>query len=192
MSVTLKHGMSSSRYIKALAIAKGDPIAAVAYAEGQWYGSSAVMGLKAAVDAMSTGNTGAMVAAPSFIASDFLEFVRPRSLLDRIPGFRQVPLNTRCSNFRATPPDTLCRKVLRCRSRIRPRPHLAPPEKGNRGGDLHRRAVAQLRPIGGSGTWPRAWPRGWRGARSCGVRSRHRGLADLWRDGDCLDRQFAH
>jgi len=88
-------GLAAGRFIKALAVAKGDVMGAAAYAAGQWGNwrdtSHIELELKTAVGAM-TGD-GDLV-APSSIAADLIELARPRSLIDRIPGFRIVPLNT--------------------------------------------------------------------------------------------------
>lgn len=89
-------GLGFIRYAKAMCIAGGDVMAADAYAEGQRYAwadtPEVVYGLKAAVSTMSTGNTETLVASRP-LAPGFLELVRPRSLIDKIIGMRQVPAN---------------------------------------------------------------------------------------------------
>lgn len=86
-----------SRFAKANLIADGDPLAALAYGEGkhhQWADTPGVlMALKSAVDALATDNTGTLAAVRP-LADAFMELVRPRSLIDRILGMRQVPANT--------------------------------------------------------------------------------------------------
>lgn len=93
---TVLKGTAFSRYAQALAVARGDPINALGFAEGQrhvWRDTpETLLGLKSTVDAMTTNDPGAL-GAPRAIVSDFMALVRPRSLLDRITGWRRVPMN---------------------------------------------------------------------------------------------------
>ena len=87
-------GLTATRFIKALAVAKGDPVLAVAYAEGQnWRTTPNVLpGLKAAVGAMDTTDAAALLAE---VGHDFSEFLRPPTILGRLVGLRRVPFATR-------------------------------------------------------------------------------------------------
>lgn len=87
-------GLAFARYAKAMAIADGDPLAAEAYAAGQaWLDTPGVgLVLRSAVSALGTDNTDTLAAVRP-LAEGFLELVRPRSLIDRILGLRQVPTN---------------------------------------------------------------------------------------------------
>ncbi len=89
-------GISAARYAKALAIGKNDFNAACSWAAGQnWRSTPNVFASlhKAAVGPMTPDEFVAGT-APSAIAEDLLAAVRPTTLIDRIPGFAQVPLNT--------------------------------------------------------------------------------------------------
>lgn len=85
-------GLAFARYAKAMAIADNDPLQAEAYAAGQaWHDTPEVERvLKSAVAALGTDTTNTLAATRPLV-DGFLELVRPRSLLDRILGLRQVP-----------------------------------------------------------------------------------------------------
>lgn len=88
-------GLASARYAKALAVARGDHGAALAYASAQnWRATPHVAAaLKAAVEI--TGSEDFLAGTmPAPLSDDFLEAVRPLSLVDRIAGWHTVPLNT--------------------------------------------------------------------------------------------------
>lgn len=87
-------GLAAARYAKALAVARGDSEAALAYAAAQNWRStpSVVAGLKAAVEIVSSDDFLAGT-LPRPLGDDFLAAVRPATLVDRIPGFHTVPLN---------------------------------------------------------------------------------------------------
>jgi hypothetical protein len=81
------------RYLAALAVAKGDPLVAMAYAEsqGQWLDrSSVVSSLKTAVGALADGDLGASPAADAF-----LNVLRDYSVPLRLEGLRRAPMRTR-------------------------------------------------------------------------------------------------
>ena len=88
-------GLTATRFVKSLAVAKGDPVLAVAYAEGQnWRTTPNVLpGLKAAVGAMDTTDAAALLAEVGF---DFSEFMRPQTIIGRLAGLRKVPFQVRC------------------------------------------------------------------------------------------------
>jgi len=82
----------AGRYLQALAIADGDVVAARAYIEQQKNRWSDYAQVKAAVDALSLGQTGThLSAAPG---DNFVELVRPRALLWRLPHLRVVPFES--------------------------------------------------------------------------------------------------
>jgi len=47
--------------------------------------------IKAAVSAHTTGNSSALVA----VGEDFMDGVRPRTIVGRMPGLRKLPFNTK-------------------------------------------------------------------------------------------------
>jgi HK97 family phage major capsid protein len=86
---------SPSAYAKALrrlANFKGDAVAASAYADSQHDFQSAML-LRAAVGAVTTGNASAL--ATTRLASDeFVELLRPQTVLGRLTFARQIPFLT--------------------------------------------------------------------------------------------------
>lgn len=95
-------GIGFARHVMALAVAKGDPERAARYAKQTWGdGADEVVGglrdgmmTRAAVAPGST--TNATFAAPLVVTNylaEFLELLRPMTLLGRIPGLRHVPFN---------------------------------------------------------------------------------------------------
>jgi hypothetical protein len=93
-SQTVPNGVLFSRFYRALAIAKGDPIAALAFAEGsEWHLRSpeVVTALKALSGALSQTD---LAAGLSGVNRDFAEFLRPRTLVGRMQ-LRRVPFRTR-------------------------------------------------------------------------------------------------
>lgn len=94
----LPKGIGMARYVKALAFSKGDHTRALEYAK-QWETSTPEVteALKAAVAAGTT--TDASWAGPlvynANLVSEFVEFLRPQTILGKITGFRRVPFNVR-------------------------------------------------------------------------------------------------
>lgn len=90
-------GTAFTRYVMALAAARGSIIQAVAMAEGQKHWTEqtpeVLAVLKAAVAAGTT--TDPTWAAPlveyRLMVDDFIEYLRPRTVIGRIPGLRRVP-----------------------------------------------------------------------------------------------------
>lgn len=84
------------RYCQALAVSKGSISDAIQFAK-RWEDSTPEVGLvlKAAVAAGTT--TDATWAGPLVqltpLASEFLELLRPATILGKVPGFRRVPFN---------------------------------------------------------------------------------------------------
>lgn len=90
-------GTAFVRYCKAWAAARGDTMSALAYAE-QWKDTTPEVALyiKAAVaPATTTDATWAKPLVPAFqtIGSEFIDLLRPATLLGRIPGLNAVPFN---------------------------------------------------------------------------------------------------
>lgn len=85
------------RYIKALAACRGSRHEAIEYAQEQWKGSTpeVALMLKAAVAAGNT--TDATWAGPLApfkpLMDEFLDFLRPATIVDRVRNFRNVPFN---------------------------------------------------------------------------------------------------
>lgn len=89
-------GLAFARYAKALCMANNDVLVAEAYGEGRRYEWASTPDVhrvqKAAVAALSSGNAADLTVARP-ITTDFLALIRARSVLDRIVGLRQVPVN---------------------------------------------------------------------------------------------------
>lgn len=98
-------GIGFARYAMALANCKGNRFEAAEYAKEVWGdGADDVvaqlrrrtpMSQKAAVAAGDTGTAGfaAELFEPTNLVSEFLELLRPMTLIGRIPGLRTVPFN---------------------------------------------------------------------------------------------------
>jgi HK97 family phage major capsid protein len=92
----LPKGVGFTRYAMALAASRGSRMEAAEYAK-RWKDSTpeVAMVLKAAVDAGTT--TDSTWAAPLVVynnlASEFIELLRPATIIGRINGFRRVPFN---------------------------------------------------------------------------------------------------
>jgi HK97 family phage major capsid protein len=92
----LPKGTGFVRYAMALAASRGSRLEAAEYAK-RWKDSTpeVAMILKAAVDAGTT--TDSAWAAPLVVynnlASEFIELLRPATIIGRITGFRRVPFN---------------------------------------------------------------------------------------------------
>lgn len=92
----LPRGTAFTRYAIALMRAKGNLMQAAEIAKG-WKDSTpqVEMVLKAAVSAGTTTATGwaAELADYTYMASEFIELLRPKTIIGRIPGLRRVPFN---------------------------------------------------------------------------------------------------
>ncbi|QDO99089.1 phage major capsid protein [Ferrovibrio terrae] len=92
----LPKGTAFTRYAMALAAAKGDLMQAAALAK-RWDASTPEVGnvLKSAISAGTT--TDATWAAPlveyNTMSGEFIELLRPMTIIGRIPGLRTVPFN---------------------------------------------------------------------------------------------------
>lgn len=98
MERNLPKGTGFTRYAMALAASKGNLMQAAETAK-KWRDSTPEVErvLKAAVDAGTT--TDATWAAPlvdyTTLASEFVELLRPQTIIGRLPGLRRVPFNVR-------------------------------------------------------------------------------------------------
>jgi HK97 family phage major capsid protein len=92
----LPKGTGFTRYVMGLAASKGNLLQAVEYAK-RWDDSTPEVSLvfKAAVAAGTTTDaTWAGPLAPlTPLANEFMELLRPATILGKIPGFRRVPFN---------------------------------------------------------------------------------------------------
>lgn len=93
---TLPPATGFVRYVRAMVIAKGSAVHALEIAK-QWRDSTpeVELAIKAAVAAGTTTDaTWAGPLAPlTNLASEFLEFLRPATILGKVPGLRSVPFN---------------------------------------------------------------------------------------------------
>lgn len=96
MRRNLPKATAFTRYVKALALAKGDPSAALNIMRNACADTPEVITvLKAAVAAGSTTSTdwaSPLVEYQNMIG-EFIDLLRPQTIVGRIPGFRQVPFN---------------------------------------------------------------------------------------------------
>lgn len=97
-SANLPKGIGMARYVKALAQAKGNYESATKYAE-QWNASTpeVAIALKAAIAAGTTTDSawaGPLVYSEN-LTSEFVEYLRPQTIIGKMPGLRRVPFNVR-------------------------------------------------------------------------------------------------
>ena len=92
----VQKGTALVRYAQALAYSRGSRLEAIEFAK-QWRGSTpeVELALKAAVGGGTTTDPGwAGPLSPLMpLASEFMELLRPLTVLGKIPGFRHVPFN---------------------------------------------------------------------------------------------------
>lgn len=83
------------RTVRALAIAKGNPKTAIAWAQSQnWHNSALVIeSIKSTVAALGRDDPAYTGTSPS--AVDFADFIRPLTVLGRLTGLRRAPERTR-------------------------------------------------------------------------------------------------
>ena len=96
----LPKGMGMARYVKALAFAKGNYQVAIEYAAAQkhWENTPEVsLALKTAVAAGTTADSswaGPLVYNQNLV-DEFVNFLRPQTIIGKMTGFRRVPFNVR-------------------------------------------------------------------------------------------------
>lgn len=105
-NANIPKGVSFARYVICMANAQGNSELAAIYAERHYADDPRIANFarltpeqKAAVPAAYTGGSGwaDAIAAANTIGSEFVEFLRPMNVLDRINGFRRVPFNVKVS-----------------------------------------------------------------------------------------------
>lgn len=99
----LDKGIPFTRYVKAMAMAKGSVIGALHIAQGNkdWKDTSpqvekVLMAAVAGGDTTTSGWASEMVYNENLV-SEFIEILRPQTILGRLPGLTQVPFNVRMS-----------------------------------------------------------------------------------------------
>jgi HK97 family phage major capsid protein len=98
MQRQLPPGIPFARFVRCCVAAKGIPISALQIAEKQYPDMDDLHTVLRA--AVSAGNThadafGANLIAYQVMASEFIEYLRPMTVIGRIPGLRRVPFNVR-------------------------------------------------------------------------------------------------
>lgn len=89
-------GSDYVKFVKALALSKGNPMQAVEIAKAAGYGNRVENVLKAAVGAGSTTSTGfTNMVEPKLMADEFIELLRPATILGKLSQVRIVPSNIR-------------------------------------------------------------------------------------------------
>jgi hypothetical protein len=100
----LPKGIAFARFCALVAASKGQPITALEMAKARYPDDAGLQAiLKAAVGAGSTsGSHWADDLVPyKVIENDFIEFLRPMTIIDRLPGMDKVPFNARVGGFSA-------------------------------------------------------------------------------------------
>lgn len=87
-------GLSAVRFLRAMTVARNDPIGAQAFAESQNWSDRAriVQAIRSAVDPLNT-TTGAAMMGP--VGADLVELVAAASIVGKLPALRRVPMNVR-------------------------------------------------------------------------------------------------
>jgi HK97 family phage major capsid protein/HK97 family phage prohead protease len=89
-------GTDFVRYTKSLALAKGNPMQAVEIAKAAGYGNRVETVLKAAIAAGSTTDAGLSVLIENqLMTSEFIDLLRPATIVGKLSGVRNVPQNIR-------------------------------------------------------------------------------------------------
>lgn len=97
----VEKGIAYTRLVKAMWLAKGIPQIALQIAQSnkQWHEETPQVELhiKAAVAAGDTTTTGwaSELVYPSNLVNEFIEFLRPMTIIGRVPGLTPVPFNVR-------------------------------------------------------------------------------------------------
>lgn len=87
-------GTDFTRYVKSLALGRGNPMQALEIAKGLHFGNRVENVLKAAVAAGSTTSADfASLLEPQNLTSEFVELLRPQLIVTRMTGVRNVPMN---------------------------------------------------------------------------------------------------
>jgi HK97 family phage major capsid protein/HK97 family phage prohead protease len=100
----LPPGIQFARYAMCVGASKGSRLEAIDLAQRHYPDDSAILGMieKGAVAAANTqtaGNASELVYAG--VMDDFIEFLRPKTILGKIPGLRRVPFNVRVTGASA-------------------------------------------------------------------------------------------
>lgn len=96
-------GMAFTRYVLANVRAKGNIMHALemAKANEQWMAetpevqAALVEVMKAGIPAIGTGDNGNMMVNYQVLQDQFIEFLRPKTIIGRLPGLTRVPFNVR-------------------------------------------------------------------------------------------------
>lgn len=89
-------GTDFVRFTKSLALAKGNPMQAVEIAKAAGYGDRVELTLKAAVAAGSTTDAGfTALVENQLMTGEFIDLLRPQTILGKLSGVRNVPQNIR-------------------------------------------------------------------------------------------------
>lgn len=89
-------GQDFTRFVKSLALSRGNPMQAVEIAKAAGYGNRVETVLKAAVAAGTTTSADfAALVEPQLMTSEFIELLRPQTILGKLSGVRNVPQNIR-------------------------------------------------------------------------------------------------
>jgi Phage capsid family len=88
-----QRGLTDTRILKSLAMADGDPSAAIALAMGQFWADTpqVIPILKAGISALSTNADGTGLIGPQ--SNDLLGVIVPLTILGRLQGLRRVPFD---------------------------------------------------------------------------------------------------
>lgn len=101
VSPNVEKGIGFARYVKALAMARGNMTHALAIAQNNkaWHDQTpgVEIMLKAAVAGGDTTTPGwaSELVYPANLTSDFIEVLRPKTVIGRLPGLTPVPFNVR-------------------------------------------------------------------------------------------------
>lgn len=84
------------KYVKSLALSKGNPMQAIEIAKAQGYGNRVETVLKAAVAAGSTTSADfSALIEPQTLASEFIDLLRPATIVGKLSQVRNVPQDIR-------------------------------------------------------------------------------------------------
>lgn len=92
----VKKGQGFARYAIALAAAKGNPMLAERIAKERWPDDPRILNhIKASVGTTTDSTWAAPLAEPDNLAAEFVELLRPMTILGKLTQLRQVPFNVK-------------------------------------------------------------------------------------------------
>lgn len=89
-------GIEFARYAIAVAAGRGSKLESIEFARSRYPDNESIVNtLKASVSAGSTSGWGSELTDPASFTQDFIDFLRPQTIIGQMSGFKSVPFNVR-------------------------------------------------------------------------------------------------